>query len=142
MARTGRPETVYCNTWKPKSDQFRHEVLLTDFLLCYPEATVVRGWSVDQQIRPDAELTIDHQKFFVELDTGEQTYRKVRERQQAYRGVQDFLLYVTLSERRLAGLKQHSETVRGIALFTTLSQVQAEPHGLVWSDCFGRAAAI
>ncbi|MBI5760025.1 MAG: hypothetical protein HZA46_16025 [Planctomycetales bacterium] len=142
MEPTGRPETVYCNLWKPKSDHLRHEVWLTDFLLCYPAAQIVRGWRVDSRIRPDAEMTLDDQKFYVELDTGEQSYRQVRERQRAYAGVQDFLLYVTLSPRRMAGLIEQSHAVHNIALFTTLAQVQADPHGKIWVDASGKTGGI
>lgn len=142
MKATGRPETVFCNTWKPKADQLRHEVYVTDFLLAYPEADVVRGWRVDRRIRPDAEMTLRGHKLFVELDTGEQSHRQVRERQLAYAGVQGFLLYVTLSERRMDGLIKHAEAVKGIALFTTLAQVLADPHGRIWVDCFGKTLAI
>lgn len=142
MESTGRPEIAYCNSWRPKSNQLRHEVWLTDFLLCYPDAEVVRGWKVDTHIRPDAELTLHGRKFYVELDTGEQSHRQVRDRQQAYTGVQDFLLYVTLSPRRMAGLIERSRAVQNIALFTTLGQVQSDPHGDVWVDAFGQRAAI
>ena len=142
MKSAGRPEIAYCNSWKPKSDQLRHEVWLTDFLVCYPEAEIVRGWRVDRRIRPDADMTLRGRKFYVELDTGEQSYPRVCDRQVAYAGVQDFLLYVTLSERRMAGLISHADSVKGIALFTTLNRVQQDPHGRIWIDCFGRTAAI
>ena len=142
MEITGRPEIAYCNSWKPKADQLRHEVWVTDFLLCYPEAEIVRGWRVDRQIRADAEMELRGQKFYVELDSGEQSHRQVRQRQLAYAGVRDFLLYVTLSERRLAGLIKHAESVKHIALFTTLQRVMADPHGAVWVDCQGQTVAI
>ena len=140
MCAAGRPETVFCNTWKPS--KLRHELLLTDFLLCYPKATIVRGWRVDKRIRADAEMMLDGRKFFVELDTGEQSYRQVRDRQLSYAGVQDFLLYVTLSERRLQGLLGQADAVKGIALFSTLRRVQVDPAGEVWTDCYGGRAAI
>ena len=143
MKKTGHPETVYCNGWKPKSDHLRHELLLTDFLLCYPEFAVVRGWLVNQRIRPDAEMRNGETKLNVELDTGKQTYRMVQRRQkEAYADEQDLLLYVTLTERRMAGLIQHSEAVKDIALFTTLERVQADPDGEIWVDWFGGTSAI
>ena len=142
METTGRPEIAYCNSWKPKADQLRHEVWVTDFLLCYPDAEIVRGWRVDRHIRPDAEMQLRGQKFYVELDSGEQSHRQVRDRQLAYASVRDFLLYVTLSERRLTGLIKHAESVRHIALFTTLERVVADPHGPVWVDCQGKTVAI
>lgn len=139
----GRPENIYCNGWKPKYDQLRHELLLTDFLLLYPEADTLRGWAVNRRIRPDAELTMGDYFYFVELDTGEQSYAQVRRRQARYAGVEDFLLYVTSSRSRLEGLRRNAhQEVRKIALFTTLVDVQADPHGTVWTDCLGEKTAI
>ena len=139
---SGRPETAYCNAWQPRSNQLTHDVLLTDFLLCYPLAEIVRGWQVDSRIRPDAEMTVAGQKFFVELDTGEQTYRQIRHRQRAYAAVRDLLLYVTVSETRLAGLMRHSSAVESIALFTTLDRVMRDPRGEVWVDFAGKTVSL
>jgi hypothetical protein len=116
--------------------------LLTDFLLCYPQAEIVRGWQVDHRIRPDAEMTLDGQRFFVEMDTGEQTYRQVEHRQRAYKSVRDWLLYVTITEARLAGLMRHSMTVRDIAFFTTLDRVLKDPTGEIWIDSSGKVASL
>ena len=138
----GRPERVYSNSWTPKADHLRHELLLTDFLLCYPEADVLRGWLVNKRIRPDAEMRINGRLFNVELDTGHQSYAQVRRRQQRYAGVQDLLLYVTLKSSRLAGLIRNSNAVQSIALFTTLSQAQANPFGEIWKSCSGRSGSI
>lgn len=142
MGAAGHPERVYCNRWKPKSDQLRHDILLTDFLLCYPEARVVRGWEVDPRLRPDATMSLDGQDFHIELDTGSESYRKVRERQTVYAGVKELVLYVTQSDRRLEGLLRQSEAIKEMALFTTLRQVLAEPHGDIWRDWFGNRTGI
>lgn len=139
---SGRPEIAYCNSWRPRSNQLLHEVRLTDFLLCYAQAEIVRGWQVDSRIRPDAEMTLGGQKFFVELDTGEQSYRQVEQRQRAYESVKELLLYVTSTETRLAGLMQHSSAVRSIAFFTTLDRVLRDPQGEVWTDCFGNVVSL
>jgi hypothetical protein len=139
----GRPENVYCNSYKPKYDQLRHELLLTDFLLCYPEADTLRGWAVNRRVRPDAQITLADYFYYIELDTGEQSHAQVRRRQARYAGVEDFVLYVTLSPRRLEGLRRHAhEAVRSIALFTTLDEVQRDPHGPVWIDVHGERTAI
>ena len=139
---TGRPEVVYCNGWKPKADQLRHELLLTDFLLCYPETDVLRGWLVNRRIRPDAEMTKDGRLFYVEFDTGHESYAQVRRRQKVYAGVQDILLYVTMTKTRMAGLIRNSDSVKSIALFTTLEQVMSNPTGDVWKSCGGRQGKI
>ena len=64
---TGRPQDVYCNAWHPKPDHLRHDVLLTDFLLCYPESEIVRGPRVNKKILPDAQMTLDGSLFFEDL---------------------------------------------------------------------------
>src|SRR2546430_1440081 len=96
---SGRPENIFSNGFKPKYDQIRHELLLTDFLLGYPEADTLRGWAVNRRLRPDAEMTLGDYFYYVELDTGEQTHAQVRRRQARYAGVEDFLLYVTMSPK-------------------------------------------
>jgi hypothetical protein len=138
----GRPLVVYCNGWRPKEDHMRHEVLLTDFLLRYPQASVRRGYDVDQPIRADAEMVLNSRRYFVELDTGEMTHRQVRQRWSVYRDVTDFLLVVTSSESRLEGLRRNAEAVAGIALFTTLTAAMESPLGEIWIDCAGNRAAL
>lgn len=135
---------VICNGWKPKSDQLRHEVLLTDFLRCYPEAEVVRGPFVDNRIRPDAELTFsDGRAFYVELDTGLQSHTAVLRRQrEAYRDVQQMVLYVTLSRRRLSGLVAHAQLVKDIAVFTCLEDAVRDPFGPIWVDAQGHTGGL
>jgi hypothetical protein len=143
IADSGRPENVYCNGWKPKYDQLRHELLLTDFLLGYPEVDTLRGWAVNRRLRPDAEMTLGDYFYYVELDTGEQSYAQVRRRQARYAGVEDYVLYVTTTGKRLDGLRRQAhEAVKRIALFTTLADAQREPHGEIWTDCLGEKTAI
>ncbi len=142
MKKRGPPEIAYCNSWKPKSDQLRHEVLLTDLLLSYPSADVVRGWKVDQRLRPDAEMTLDGRKFYVELDTGHLNHRRVSDRLRNYQGVKDYLLFVTLSERRLPRLIADAQSVREIALFATLDAIMREPRGMIWIDAFGNRTSL
>jgi hypothetical protein len=138
----GRPENVYGN-WKVPYWQLRHELRLTDFLLCYPESDVLRGHIVNRRIRPDAEMTLNGIFYFVELDTGEQTLSQVCRRQAVYAGVEDFVLYVTTTERRRESLRRNcSEAVRKIALFGVLDDVMRQPHGAVWMDAFGESAAV
>jgi hypothetical protein len=139
----GRPEKVYCNGWKPKWDQVRHECLLTDFFLMgYPEADCLRGWLVNKRIRPDAEMTLHGVFFYVELDTGSESLAQVRKRQAAYAGVEDSLLYVTLSKRRCENLRKASKAVASIALFTTLNEALENPRGAIWRDATGEDVSI
>ncbi|MBN8627059.1 MAG: hypothetical protein J0M17_16390 [Planctomycetes bacterium] len=116
---------------------------MTDFLLCYPDADTLRGWAVDRRRRPDAEMTLDGFRYDVELDTGEQSLAQVGRRQRRYAGSSDYLLYVTLSDRRLENLRRNAqEAVRSIALFTTLGAALADPRGPIWIDGHGERTAI
>lgn len=143
MNDSGRAEDVFCN-WTPALNQLRHDLLTTDFALCYPQATFVRGWKhINRKYRADAEMTLDGTLYFFEMDTGSEGYDKVRQRQRAYASVGEaFVLYVTLSERRLKRLIRESEAIKEVGLFTTLERVMAEPGGVIWEDWFGNWAAI
>jgi len=145
----GRPATVYSNGWKVSPHLLFHEVKLTDFLLLYPFAKkLVRGPTVDTRIRPDAEMTIGKKRFFVELDTGEETHRQVRAKwSRNYRHVRpglqtDFLLVVTLKSDRIDELIRNAKQVSQLALFTSLAEVQADPFGKVWTAVDGQKARI
>lgn len=88
-------------------------------------------------------MRLDGFFYNVELDTGEQSYAQVNRRQKRYAGSTDFLLYVTQSERRLAGLRKSVDpTVRTIALFTTLDQVLRNPRGPIYVDWFNERTSI
>ena len=80
--------------------------------------------------------------FYVELDTGSQPLMRVSRRQYVYRDTKDYVLYVTLSERRLKGLIKCSERIKEIALFTTLQRVLDDPFGNIWTDFFGNETRI
>ena len=140
---SGRPEKIYCNGWKPKWDHLRHECLLTDFFLFgYPEADVLRGWLVNKRIRPDAEMTLEGVFYYVEMDTGQESYAQVRRRQRNYAGVEDPVLYVTLSGDRREGLRKRGKAIASIGLFTTLDEVLECPRGDIWVDHDGGRVSI
>ena len=118
-------------------------------MLLYPFAKkIVRGPTVHSTIRPDAEMSIGSKRFFVELDTGEETHRQVRLKwSQNYRKIRfgqhaDFLLVVTLKKSRIPELARNAKQVSSLALFTCLDDVLADPHGKVWSDFNGKLARI
>lgn len=118
-------------------------------MLLYPDArNVKRGPFVNRLIRPDAEYTYGKKRFFVELDTGEETHRQVLAKwHRNYRGVLpgyqfDYLLVVTLKEDRLPTLIARAKKVSQVALFTTLDAVRKEPHGVVWTDHYGKQVPI
>ena len=139
----GRPERVFCNGFEPQRNHLKHEVWLTDFLLPYDEySEMKRGNEVDQKIRPDAEMEMGNEKYFVELDTGTVHHPKQRKRWKRYSTVKDeFLLVVTLSKIRMKNLITNADGVRSIALFTTLAEAIADPYGEIWRDCLGKECA-
>jgi hypothetical protein len=88
-------------------------------------------------------MTLDGYFYYVELDTGEETHAQVRRRQARYSGIEDFVLFVTSSQRRLEGLRENAhQAVQRIALFTTLEVALAQPRGEIWIDCQGERTSI
>jgi hypothetical protein len=139
----GRPEHVYGRGhWN--TTNLMHEVLLTKVCLKIDAAEIRRGHGeVDASLRPDAELRIGGRRFFLELDCGTMGYADVvRKRYSRYVGCSDLILWVCPTPSRMEGLRRHATMIRSIALFTTLDQVLANPHGPVWIDCDGVCAAL
>ncbi len=150
MQDAGRPCHVYCNGWRPRLQDLRHETLLTDLLLLYPEADIIRGYrKVDRTLNPDAEMTFrrgeSQRHCFVEFFTEDsENYGQIKKQFRAYRNVAadgNFLLVVTLTETRLQGLIRNAAQVAHLALFATLTDAMRDPHGC-WVDISGRTAVI
>lgn len=141
--RNGRPEHVYGRGYW-NTTNLTHEVLLTQVCLKIDADEVRRGHGeVDATLRPDAELHIGGQRFYLELDCGTMGYEDVgRKRFTKYRSVDDLVLWVCPTEARREGLRCRAEMIRGTALFTTLDQALTNPHGPVWSDCDGVTASL
>jgi len=137
---------VYANGWNPDPRCLAHEVYLTDFLLCYEgEADIVRDpRRVHPKLKQDAVMTFRQtgRLFNMEFDTGSEDLGTVEGQFKAYRHTQDFLLVVTLSERRMRHLMERAESVQEIALFALLDDVLDDPHGPVYRDCFGNRQPI
>jgi hypothetical protein len=118
--------------------------MVTEFLLLFPKAQVVRGYNVDKRIRPDAEIAIGDLRFLLELDTGKMTHRQLRFKWlKRYAGVTDYMLFVTLgSSDRLDRVIRNAKRVHDIALFATFSEVMQCPYGKVWTDAKGKQVAL
>jgi hypothetical protein len=141
----GRPEHVYGRArWMMKGDTLRHEVLITRLCLRINADEIRRGpGEVDADIRPDAELLINGQRYFLEMDLGTMSYADiVRKRFAKYRPARDLVLWVCPTASRLEGLRRHAEVLREVALFTTLDQAYSHPHTAVWIDFDGERAAL
>jgi hypothetical protein len=140
--QTGRSVDVYCNGWQPKKDNLRHEVRGTDFCLLYPDATFRRGYHVGE-FRPDVEMELNGQLYLIEIDCGSMTRPQVQRRWQKYRKVETGTVLIVAvsnprrgidSAERFQELVRWSESMYGIACFTTLERLQADPFGPVLWD--------
>lgn len=138
----GRPHYVYAR-WNPKQDNLRHEVLLTEFLIPFFGAKIVRGYETDRTLRPDAEVTINGNKYLIEQDCGTMSYHDIlHKRFKKYEGYEGIVLWVTLTDARMDGLRRRAERVKDSALFTTLTASLTEPFGGVWIDYSGQVYSI
>ena len=133
----GRPSYVFAR-WTLKVDTCRHEVLLTEFLIPFFLAEIIRGYETDRTLRPDAEMTINGHKYLVEQDCCTMSYHDiVHKRFKKYEGYDGVVLWVTLTDARMDGLRRRAERVKDNALFTTLTSSLKEPFGGVWIDYSG-----
>lgn len=140
--KNGRPEHVYCR-WRPKVDQLLHEVELTELCLRLDAGRILRGPHVtDTQLRPDAEVWIDGQLYYLELDRGTMGYQQIEKRFRKYEGCGHLVLWVCSSDERREGFRHRASGIRNIALFATLADVLPSPHGEVWWDYSGDRAAL
>ncbi len=141
--KEGRPEHVYGRGYWNTSN-LTHEVLLTKVCLRIDASEVRRGrGEVDATLRPDAELLINGRRFFLELDCGTMGYAEVvQKRFTRYQATDDLVLWVCPTASRMEGLRQRATMIRSIALFTTLDQLLASPHGPIWIDCDGVRASL
>lgn len=138
----GRPEQVYCR-WRPKVDQLIHEVELTELCLCLDAGKILRGpHTTDDHIRPDAEVWIGGRVFYLELDRGTMSYAQIERRFRLYENCSHFVLWVCPTEERKDGLRSRAARLRQTALFTTLADALADPHGLIWLDHSGGRATL
>jgi hypothetical protein len=141
--KAGRPEHVYCR-YRPKVDQLLHEVELTELCLRLHAGKILRGpHATDALIRPDAEVWINGQVYYLELDRGSMSYPQiVRDRFRKYESCPHISLWVCPTDVRRDGLRTRAGSVRRTALFTTLAEALASPHGYIWIDYGGERAAL
>lgn len=138
----GRPEHVYCG-WQPRLPDLLHEVQLTELFLRLSAGRILRGPQVhDRARRPDAEVWIDGRCHLLELDRGTAGYAQVERRFRLYEDCAHLSLWVCLTEARREGLRRRAGRLRHSALFATLAEVLAAPHGPVWVDHDGGRAAL
>jgi hypothetical protein len=142
--KDGRPEHVYCRNQWVKVDNVLHELQISRLCFKTDADEIRRGPAeVDAAIRPDAELLINGQRYFLEFDRGTMSYKAVIEtRFSQYRACPDFVLWVCATEARMEELRRQAESLRGTALFTTLNLALRNPHAAIWTDFDGERAAL
>ncbi len=140
--KCGRPEHVFCR-FRPKGNDLRHEVELTELCLRLDAARILRGpHATDRQIRPDAEVWINGQLYYLELDRGTMSYAQIVGRFRLYAGFPHFVLWVCAGAERRDGLRARAERIRTCALFTTFAEAVSSPHAAVWLDYQGGTAVL
>lgn len=139
---TGRPEHVYCR-WRPKADDLAHEIELTELCLRLDAERIDRGpRATDNAIRPDAEVWINGQVYYLELDRGTMGYAQIERRFRLYEAFAHFVLWVCPTAERRDGLRTRAEGLRSSALFATFADATATPHRPVWFDVAGTPATL
>lgn len=141
--KPGRPENVYCR-WTPKTDQMLHEVQLTQVCLRLDAARILRGPHVtDPDIRPDAEVWINGEVYYLEWDRGTMGYAQiVRHRFPKYERSRNLTLWVCPTPERLEGLRLRAARIRHVALFALAADALTSPHAEIWVDHRGEKAAL
>lgn len=135
--RPDSPEQVFCG-WRAKPDQLLHEVQLTQLFLRLDAGEIQRGPSIsDQTVLPDAELRINGQLFYLELDRGTMGTAQIAQRFLKYESCPHLSLWVCSSEARTEVLRQRAVRLRSTALFTTYAEALADPHAEIWRDFNG-----
>lgn len=106
---------------------------MTDFCIAYRAAQFTRG--NDLPCRCDAVMELRGQIFYVELDTGEMSLSRVRERwEKAYADCPHIVMVVCLSKRRLTNVTGVSGSLAGRVMFTTLRAAMRRPYACIWRD--------
>jgi hypothetical protein len=139
----GRPEHVYARgRWK--TDNLLHEVQLSRVCFKIHAEEVRRGTAeVDSYLRPDAELLIAGERYFLEMDCGTMsTPDIVQTRFVKYRNAPEFVLWVCPSVADMEARQRRAEIIRSTALFTTLDLALRDPHAPIWVDFTGDRAAL
>jgi hypothetical protein len=141
--KVGRPENVYAR-WTPKVDQLLHEVQLTELCLRLDAASILRGPHVhDADIRPDAEVVINGETYYLEWDRGTMGYAQVvRHRFRKYERCRHLVLWVCPTVLRREGLRVRARGIRHVALFATAGDALVSPHGEIWVDYQGQWASL
>jgi hypothetical protein len=134
----GRPKKILSNR-KVESDCLRHEISLTWVLLAlgYP---CRRLDDVDQRLLPDAEIEVNGELHFGELDTGSERGRKIEERLSIWGTVSDPILWIVMTEQRRQSLRAKDRNEN--SYFGVWKEVVNNPKGEVWLNVNNQLVTI
>jgi hypothetical protein len=123
--------------------QLVHEIELTELCFRVDAGSILRGPNVtNERVRPDAELRINGQVYYLELDRGTMSHAQIAGRFQLYEGCPDFSLWVCSTSDRMERLRKRAQVLRHTALFTTYAQAMADAHSAIWMDFQGDQVAL
>ena len=135
----GRPADFYSG-WQVKEDLYFHEYHLTRFAACYPDAGWTRGYDTDRTLRPDAEMRVDDETYYVELHTGTMRGDKARSRFDVYRDTRASVLWVTLDHSDVDYLLELAPSDNHWV--APLDVIEADPQGQIWINNRGEQGWI
>lgn len=99
----GRPRFLWCQRLVnyPLHDKQLTDVLLKLKVKC-------ERWDVDKDLRPDAELTVNEELYYLEMDMGTERGRAIEDRLSVYETVGNSVLWVVPDEKRMEQLMRKS----------------------------------
>ena len=90
-----------------------HEVELTELCLSLDAGKILRGPdAADKDRLPDAEVWIQRQLYYLELDRGTMSYAQIEGRFRKYEGCRQLVLWVCSSAERVEGMRRRAEQIR------------------------------
>lgn len=127
---------VYCNGWKPKDDNLRHEIIGTFVRLIFSMFQFVRGYKVNDCFC-DMLMITDERHYEIEIDGGSLRQKQVQWRWRRHKCDHSILVITDPNvgdpEDRLARLLKWSGELGDRVFLTTLDRLrQHGPHARVW----------
>ncbi len=116
-----------------------HEYQITQFVIRCHAYTMRRGQDVDTQFRADAELVINGQLFYVELDRGSEGRPQVRKQMDRYKSAGADVLWICQTEKRMHNLMALTDSPN--TWFTTYDKCLT-PHEEIWANIHGEVTAL
>lgn len=122
-----------------KIQNVQHEYQLTQFVIRCNAHAMRRGQDVDQRFRADAELEINGQAFYAEIDLGSEGRPQVRKQMDRYKIAGADVLWICQTEKRMKSLMELTDSPT--VWFTTYDR-SLTPHEEVWLNIHGETTAL